>query len=125
MLARWLVSLSVVCASVCASHIRGVSPEGLSFTSNVKDQHLYEPVSKDGAQMFRCLHTDKLIPISAVNDDYCDCPDGSDEPGTSACPNGSFYCENKGFVPATIRSSRVNDGVCGTYCILTERTGML
>lgn len=52
--------------------------------------------------------------MSAVNDDYCDCPDGTDEPGTSACPNGVYYCENKGFVPGVIRSSRVNDGVCGT-----------
>ena len=35
--------------------------------------------------------------MSYVNDDYCDCDDGSDEPGTSACSNGSFYCVNKQF----------------------------
>ena len=54
-----------------------------------------------------------MILQSAVNDDFCDCPDdGSDEPSTSACDSGHFYCENAGYRSKTISSSRVGDGVC-------------
>jgi hypothetical protein len=41
-------------------------------------QSLYVP---SGAGTWKCLSGDKEIPWSKVNDDFCDCPDGSDEPG--------------------------------------------
>jgi len=69
--------------------------------------NFYDPNSS-----FHCLDGSGEIPFEHVNDDYCDCKDGSDEPGTAACPNGRFYCANRGFKPSLIPSSRVNDGIC-------------
>jgi len=40
------------------------------------DIALYDP-GKD----FRCFDGLAVIPFAHVNDDYCDCMDGSDEPG--------------------------------------------
>ncbi|KAK3894252.1 hypothetical protein Pcinc_001971 [Petrolisthes cinctipes] len=74
------------------------------------------PLSKssfyDPTRDFNCLDGSGSVPFTYVNDDYCDCQDGSDEPGTAACPNGFFHCTNSGHMPLTLPSSRVNDGVC-------------
>lgn len=66
----------------------------------------------DGSGQFTCRDGSKKIPYARVNDDYCDCEDGSDEPGTSACLNGVFYCANNGDEAKTLRSMFVDDGVC-------------
>lgn len=77
---------------------------------NPKDADLYKP---DANGNWRCLSNPEIeINFDQINDDYCDCPDGSDEPGTSACPNGKFYCENEGHIPSYINSYLVNDGRC-------------
>ncbi|KAM3171659.1 hypothetical protein ACTXT7_016166 [Hymenolepis weldensis] len=61
---------------------------------------------------FTCLDKSATIPWYKVNDDYCDCLDGSDEPGTSACPDMRFYCANVGHEGVFIYSGYVNDMVC-------------
>ena len=61
---------------------------------------------------FTCLDQSMTIPLSSLNDGKCDCPDGSVEPGTSACLNGHFYCRNIGGRAKTIPSHKVNDGIC-------------
>ncbi|KAF2444743.1 hypothetical protein P171DRAFT_431545 [Karstenula rhodostoma CBS 690.94] len=101
---------------------RGVGPD---FAKYYKD-----------ATSFTCVsNPDIKLDVSRINDDYCDCPDGSDEPGTSACSyisplspkqpsrydptkiNDSqalpgFYCKNKGHIASYVPFTNVNDGVC-------------
>ncbi|KAJ5612839.1 Glucosidase 2 subunit beta [Penicillium lagena] len=121
------VLLLAVAGSVAASdkvaRPRGVAPEFAKF---------YQDTTS-----FTCIsHPSIKIPFSTINDDFCDCPDGSDEPGTSACshlsrnspltvadrPGNSeleltpalpgFYCKNKGHRPSYIPFQRINDGIC-------------
>ncbi|OMO57820.1 hypothetical protein COLO4_35073 [Corchorus olitorius] len=77
----------------------GISPQ---------DENYY----KSSSDSIKCKDGSKKFSKSQLNDDFCDCPDGTDEPGTSACPTAKFYCKNAGHVPQFIFSSRVNDGIC-------------
>lgn len=63
---------------------------------------------------FVCFTSKREIDFVKINDDYCDCPmDGSDEPGTSACNHGVFYCETSSRKSAAkIPSYKINDGYC-------------
>jgi len=67
------------------------------------------------AEYFTCDDGRKRIPRAQVNDDYCDCQDSSDEPGTSACAGkvgARFYCVNFGYRSLYIPASKVGDGIC-------------
>eukprot|EP00834_Sanchytrium_tribonematis_P003411 NODE_130_length_16779_cov_1.687410.p9 type:complete len:258 gc:universal NODE_130_length_16779_cov_1.687410:3602-4375(+) len=72
--------------------LRGVNP---------KDEAIYS-----GSEIV--CDGNKKIPISWINDDYCDCQDGTDEKGTSACDT-EFFCNNDGL-SKYIPSSWVDDG---------------
>lgn len=103
----WVNKFNAVILIICSYIIHAQSdvprPRGVSLAK----ASLYSP-TKD----FTCFDGTATIPFSHVNDDYCDCFDGSDEPGTSACLNGVFHCTNAGHRPQNLVSSRVNDGVC-------------
>lgn len=95
-------------AILVAATVIGVPPE---------KQDLYKPFEDDsGLLKWRCLGDPSIIiNFDQINDDYCDCPDGSDEIGTNACPYNSsnkFYCANNGHIPAYIENFKLNDGVC-------------
>lgn len=102
---------------------RGVGPEFVKFY--------------DLKETFACIgHPSVVIASSRVNDNTCDCPDGSDEPGTAACagldpisppqplPNSlagttntsnalpGFWCANEGHIGTYVPFMYVNDGVC-------------
>ncbi|KAK4608179.1 hypothetical protein RGQ29_001829 [Quercus rubra] len=71
-----------------------------------------EKYYKTSSDWIKCKDGSKKFSKTQLNDDFCDCPDGTDEPGTSACPLGKFYCRNSGHAPLFLYSSRVNDGIC-------------
>lgn len=51
------------------------------------DHHFYEE-----SKPFTCLDGTATIPFDQVNDDYCDCKDGSDEPGESCLRSLAALC---------------------------------
>ncbi|CAI4058536.1 hypothetical protein SKDZ_04G4280 [Saccharomyces kudriavzevii ZP591] len=89
-------------------------------------QHLYASNEPDLTK-WHCLSGDNIVlNLNQINDGVCDCPDGSDEPGTAACEDDVFqkvaeqssgmgkyfFCDNKNFISRYIRISEVADGIC-------------
>eukprot|EP00172_Hildenbrandia_rubra_P003060 Plantae.Rhodophyta-Hildenbrandia_rubra.ctg4464.p1 GENE.Plantae.Rhodophyta-Hildenbrandia_rubra.ctg4464~~Plantae.Rhodophyta-Hildenbrandia_rubra.ctg4464.p1 ORF type:complete len:507 (-),score=114.20 Plantae.Rhodophyta-Hildenbrandia_rubra.ctg4464:755-2275(-) len=63
------------------------------------------------------------IDVSMINDDYCDCLNGMDEPGTAACGEGQFYCRNQGARATMVPASWVDDGRCDCCDGSDEKSG--
>ncbi|XP_058107686.1 glucosidase 2 subunit beta-like isoform X3 [Magnolia sinica] len=101
---------SLLLASFCLISIATTASAALSKDSLLgvapEDEKYYQ------SDVIRCKDGSKKFKKDQLNDEFCDCPDGTDEPGTSACPEGKFYCRNAGHSPITLFSSRVNDGFC-------------
>lgn len=98
----------------------GVSLAGVPGDLRAK----YLSAIDESAQTFRCFDGSKVIPLSQFNDNYRDCPDGSDEPGTSEGPSTPFFCENKGYVPVALSRWVVGDGICDCCDGSDERAGL-
>lgn len=71
------------CPCRCASSCDAARPASGAHYARV-DKALYQ------GNQFKCRDGSFVISIKQVNDDYCDCPDGSDEPG--APRSVVFWC---------------------------------
>lgn len=101
--------LGIVFGVFCISSIaKSAIPTDPFLGISPQDENYY----KISSETIKCKDGSKKFTKAQLNDDFCDCPDGTDEPGTSACPDGKFYCRNRGHIPLSIFSSRVNDGIC-------------
>ncbi|XP_022753501.1 glucosidase 2 subunit beta-like [Durio zibethinus] len=103
-------SIFILLVLCVASFVRSAScaPKNPFLGISPQDENYY----KSSSDSIKCKDGSKKFSKSQLNDDFCDCPDGTDEPGTSACPSAKFYCQNAGHVPQFLFSSRVNDGIC-------------
>ncbi|XWS52375.1 hypothetical protein CRYUN_Cryun11dG0064200 [Craigia yunnanensis] len=103
-------SIFILLVLCIASFVRSATcdPKHLFLGISPQDEKYY----KSSSDSIKCKDGSKKFSKSQLNDDFCDCPDGTDEPGTSACPTAKFHCQNAGHVPQFLFSSRVNDGIC-------------
>jgi len=110
-------SLSTRAGAVAACTFHGVRP-------GVEERYccLVEERARNQScdDTFKCLDEMTVITFDQLNDDVCDCPDGSDEKGSSACGFADgcmFACEDGSglaILPSVHRSSRRGDVAKGS-----------
>jgi hypothetical protein len=72
----------------------------------------YEQAINVANNTFTCLDGSNVILYSRLNDNYIDCDDASDEPGTGVVDNSMFYCINEYGTSIQIAGWSVGDGLC-------------
>jgi hypothetical protein len=72
----------------------------------------YQDSVNVAADTFTCFDGSAKISLAFFNDGILDCPDGSDEPSTSANPNSTFYCGNGKILSHKVKGWSVGDGIC-------------
>ncbi|XP_027065132.1 glucosidase 2 subunit beta isoform X2 [Coffea arabica] len=100
--ASLLISLLII----SLFHLAYSSASPLPLGAHPLDEKFYQ------SEVIKCKDGSKSFTKDQINDNFCDCPDGTDEPGTSACPAGKFYCKNVGSTPKFLFPSRINDQIC-------------
>jgi hypothetical protein len=121
----FLVCLSIISLAtvgiwrfVWAPFEENVSPRR-SFVHSIREQarvRQWATTKRKRSHHSNKVYVEKTCPdgsMGFIDDNYCDCSDGSDEPNTSACSNilvqkESFLCKNGTGV---IYPSRVRDGI--------------
>lgn len=120
LLAWGVTALGAVAAQTSKGVPRGVAPADAAF---------YLPGAGD---TFTCRTGSPTLSYGKLNDNYCDCPDGSDEPGTSACSmlaSATFYCQNWGdeakFILSQVRFMDIFCSVMLLWPLLRSKTRSL
>jgi len=95
---RAYVAASLAALALGASHVDGSALDPVRGVA---------PADLAAFEALECAVGGKAIALARdrVNDDYCDCDDGRDEPGTAACSHltsSKFHCENDGFFPRKV-----------------------
>lgn len=71
--------------------------------------------------VWKCLDGSKEIPWDFVNDDACDCPDGSDEPGRTHNQNVTRRClPDSMFIPKAPARARTAHSTAKTPATLAR-----
>ncbi len=92
----------------------------VDVTYGVQKEYLSFYTSALAGGKFTCVDKSATIDVSLVNDGYCDCLDGTDEPGTAACSyqvnfpdKWRFQCKTPiGDRHKELFHSRINDRIC-------------
>eukprot|EP00937_MAST-01D_sp_MAST-1D-sp2_P001197 g1197.t1 len=86
----------------------------------------FQPAQPGADGALRCSDGSAALDAAQLNDDYCDCDDGSDEPRTSACSHtrALFECVNGDYPSELVPTARVGDGVCDCCDGSDERSGV-